>query len=422
MIKNLISVFLFGLIFFNTNLILGQSGWNNYSDGQHGTIVDIHFINSFEGIITGSKGIQKSYNRGLSWEIKHSSSSFYGGLAFLNESLGIAVGDKEMIELTKNGGETWESVHSGINSGIYLFAACFVNDSICWAVGQYYHDLYFYDYALKSVDSGENWQTVDINAGHRLHNITFTDLNIGWTIGDNGTVMKTIDGGEKWSHINLQTNVNVNDLYFINESHGWIVGDGGNIFCTKNGGDSWIPQTTNTSSYLRAVFFINETTGWVGGGRSGVIFKTNNGGSTWIKQITNVDYINHINDIFFFDADTGWAVGTGSVLLKTMNGGEGTPNTLNKNEFSKTTFNLEQNYPNPFNPVTTIKYSLPNPEWTTLKIYNLRGQRILVLVDEYKSRGYYEVEFDAKEYPSGIYIYSLQSGSYYKTRKMLLIK
>jgi cyclophilin family peptidyl-prolyl cis-trans isomerase len=86
------------------------------------------------------------------------------------------------------------------------------------------------------------------------------------------------------------------------------------------------------------------------------------------------------------------------------------------------TYNLEQNYPNPFNPITVIKYHLAKPGFVTLSIYNMLGVEIAKLVNDEKSAGSYDVEYDATHLPSGIYFYSLQAGSFAETRKMVLLK
>ena len=85
-------------------------------------------------------------------------------------------------------------------------------------------------------------------------------------------------------------------------------------------------------------------------------------------------------------------------------------------------FELSQNYPNPFNPVTTIRYKIPEQSFTKLKVFDLLGREISTLVNEEKSAGNYEVEFNASSLPSGIYFYRLQSGNFDKIKKMILMK
>ncbi|GBD86934.1 hypothetical protein BMS3Abin03_00859 [bacterium BMS3Abin03] len=86
------------------------------------------------------------------------------------------------------------------------------------------------------------------------------------------------------------------------------------------------------------------------------------------------------------------------------------------------TFSLDQNYPNPFNPSTVIKYSIPNDGFVLLDIYNLLGEKVASLVNSVQKAGRYEITFDASNLASGIYVYSLKSGSFSSVKKMLLMK
>ncbi|GEM_PF-6286198 len=85
-------------------------------------------------------------------------------------------------------------------------------------------------------------------------------------------------------------------------------------------------------------------------------------------------------------------------------------------------FALLQNYPNPFNPVTTIRYELPKASNVSLKVYNILGQEVAVLVNEEKPAGFYAVRFDGQNLGTGVYFYRLQTGPYTSTKKLLLIK
>ncbi len=117
-------------------------------------------------------------------------------------------------------------------------------------------------------------------------------------------------------------------------------------------------------------------------------------------------------------------------------------NDIETNEFSKfdyvvvnvedqltanLTFNLDQNYPNPFNPTTKIRFSIPNQlnsnkVKTRLEVYDVLGSKITTLLDEEKSAGMYEVNFDASNLASGVYFYKLTAGEFNFSRKMILIK
>jgi hypothetical protein len=93
------------------------------------------------------------------------------------------------------------------------------------------------------------------------------------------------------------------------------------------------------------------------------------------------------------------------------------------------TFNLEQNYPNPFNPKTKIKYSVPYQSLVTLKIFDILGREIQTLINEEKTAGIYEIDFDASQLSSGIYFYQIkaipnrrQGREFKQTKKMILVK
>jgi hypothetical protein len=85
-------------------------------------------------------------------------------------------------------------------------------------------------------------------------------------------------------------------------------------------------------------------------------------------------------------------------------------------------YKLEQNYPNPFNPSTTIKYSLPKESLVTLKIYNLLGEEVATLINTEQTIGIYEIDFDASNLSSGIYLYRIQAGDFVEMKKMILMK
>lgn len=84
--------------------------------------------------------------------------------------------------------------------------------------------------------------------------------------------------------------------------------------------------------------------------------------------------------------------------------------------------NLLQNYPNPFNPSTKISYSIKEEGLVTIKVYDILGKEIAILVNEIQPAGIYEAEFNASQLPSGMYIYKIQAGSFSDVKKMLLTK
>lgn len=107
--------------------------------------------------------------------------------------------------------------------------------------------------------------------------------------------------------------------------------------------------------------------------------------------------------------DASWHYGTGATGVK------------NNYEIA-TKFTLKQNYPNPFNPTTNIEYSIPKTSNVTLKVYDVLGNEVATLVDNKLSAGVYNVKFDGSNLSSGIYFYTLSSGNFLQTKKLMLVR
>lgn len=105
-----------------------------------------------------------------------------------------------------------------------------------------------------------------------------------------------------------------------------------------------------------------------------------------------------------------------TIKYSEVTGVENSENSLADN------FVLNQNCPNPFNPSTNIQFRIPNSEFVNLKVYDVLGNEVTTLVDEFLPAGSYDTEFSAQGLTSGIYFYKLQAGNFVETKKMLLLK
>ena len=85
-------------------------------------------------------------------------------------------------------------------------------------------------------------------------------------------------------------------------------------------------------------------------------------------------------------------------------------------------FTLAQNFPNPFNPMTSIEYSVVQSQNVTIKVFNVLGKEVAVLVNEKKEPGTYIAEFKTNGLPSGLYFYRMETGGFVQTKKMILLK
>lgn len=123
-------------------------------------------------------------------------------------------------------------------------------------------------------------------------------------------------------------------------------------------------------------------------------------------------------------SDTSGAkwIGTINKGLSVYTEPKSSPSSVSEKGTSANSYLLLQNYPNPFNPSTKISYSIPRQEFVSLKVYNLLGSEVASLVNEVKTSGIHSASFDASGLPSGIYIYTIQAGSFRDSKKLVLLK
>jgi len=145
-------------------------------------------------------------------------------------------------------------------------------------------------------------------------------------------------------------------------------------------------------------------------------FSTN---SIITNEVLFWDIYNSYWGVYDSDNATTWSIGNFDNVTTSINN-EVTEEPINS-------FYLNQNYPNPFNPSTRISWQSPIGEWHTLKVYDILGNEIVTLINEYLPAGKHEVEFSTSSIStsrvaSGVYFYRLQVGSFVETKKMLLMK
>jgi photosystem II stability/assembly factor-like uncharacterized protein len=162
-------------------------------------------------------------------------------------------------------------------------------------------------------------------------------------------------------------------------------------------------------------------------GTGGRIYKTTNGGDDWTKL--TVPTTRNLHAIFFYDENHGFAVGDSGTILYTSNGGE-IPVDVKENKILPREFALKQNYPNPFNPNTVIGYQLPVNSYVILKVYDMLGKEVAMLVNGNMSAGKHTAVWNASRCASGVYFYHLdactaerrKAGLFHETKKLVVLR
>jgi len=180
--------------------------------------------------------------------------------------------------------------------------------------------------------------------------------------------------------------------------------------------------------------FIGTDTIWAVGGQvqfpnlqhKGILYRTTNGGDNWLFQIpdtsTNFGYFSYIQ---FINSSIGWAYMNVTGGIHTTNGGDTTFLSGIRQISSNVPrdFKLYQNYPNPFNPGTKLKFEMSKSGYAELKVFDVSGKIIAVLVNQKLNTGIYETDFNGNNLASGVYLYSLiTDNKLIDTKKMILLK
>lgn len=304
---------------FAINLCFGQFHQCNNVDVQS-DLWDVYFINENIGLIVGEEGtILRTTDGGENWDQVMSSDTIdFRKVAFFDDEVGIALGSH--LFKTIDGGVSWVQLNVP-NKGFIDIAI--LNNSSCVITG-------FPTGVLKSLDRGENWYiTVAENDPyyHRDYGwLSFVDENIGYTISNMSKhtdyFFKTIDGGENWDTIFVDIGVGFTifeAFEFTTEGKGWKSGWYEYISRqTKDGGATW-EEVDKPYGYCMMDIHIDEDRlfSYYASGRHGRIYKSDNKGESW--EIMTIDSLvtEHLNAIHFINDSIGWIVGQNGIILST---------------------------------------------------------------------------------------------------------
>jgi photosystem II stability/assembly factor-like uncharacterized protein len=389
------------------------AGWFHQSSGTTHDLYSVNFNHGNENIAwaCGENGaILYTSNGGVNWIIQNSgTANNLRSIVFMEIQGGpvFAVGDGGLILRTTNNGSNWLPVPSPVTSDLYD-----ISDFGFIAVGDS-------GTILKSSDSGLNWKIIPYPTTKNLYSVSGS---FGVCIvGEDGFALGGAASVQTWTTLNTGITSDLLGLPLFG-ARDLAVGKNGIILRSMNSGINWHIQNSLTSVNLNSVeYSVNNTSRIYAVGDSGVILKTMNSGVNWGFQQSNTT--ENLNSTFFYlDDNTGYAVGNNGTILKTTDGGGVITSLNNEVSILPDEFKLLQNFPNPFNPTTKIKFSLPLKSTVTLRVFDISGKEVSVLVNGVLALGSHEVKFDAKDLSSGIYFYTLKAGEISLTKKMILMK
>ena len=409
--KKLVLVFSFLLIF--PLSIFSQQGWVFIYTFEE-DVSSICFIDSITGFagtsfLAGTKKIIKTIDAGYTWTDVLQTDNGINNIYFYNHNIGFAVCENGKIYKTTDSGINW--ILLPLSETDYVYNIFFLNENVGWAcIGA--------ERIIKTTDGGNNWTSSITPNAIANRDVEFINENVGYVVGVYAKMFKSTDGGTIWNQITEPSVSSMFDIEFLDENSGFLVG-GDWIAKTTDDGDTWNIVNSAGGTQLNSITTFGNKFAWVVG--TSKIYYTSNGGANWIAQSFTPD--SYLQKVSCVDSVNVWVLGD-KKLYRTTSGGILDVN--NENNYSSSNFLLGQNYPNPFNPSTKISWQSPVGSWQTLKVYDVLGNLVATLVDEYRNAVSYEIEFNPassiKIPASGVYFYRLQAGDYVETKKMIFLK
>ena len=348
---------------------------------------------------------------------------------------------------TTDNGNNWVLINNGLAGGAMYSLAISPTGNIFG--GSFQAGIF------RSINNGSNWSRV------------YASLVVVWgfAINSSGTifagtdfqgVVRSTDGGTNWTQVGLTGKdvlslaVNPSGIVFAGRR-----GDG--VYQSTNNGDSWTPVNNGLGNLTVWALMFNTNADLFASTNSGVYRSTDNGGSWTLSGIsgtTVVTLVRNTDGVLFagstirgvYQSLTGGASCSqinsgltdtsvyslaispnGALFAGTYDQGvfrfsQSATSVHQSSEGMPLSFSLSQNYPNPFNPSTKIDFSVPTGTFVSLKVYDLLGREVAMIVSEALTPGSYQVTFNGASVASGTYFYRLQAGEFVQTKKLVLQK
>ena len=365
------------------------STWYKFGIDAHSNLNNIRFIDDYTGFIVGDNGlVLKTDCCWRAWDVISVAHNYYNkDISFTNELNGIVVGYKYL----------------GTPEAPLSYASILVTH-----------------------DGGLTWSDKSPMLTGKFNSVITFDKDNAIAVGDAGLVAFTTDRGENW-YIRKITTYNLNEVKVCPRGVKIIVGDNGKLFiCKDEDRYRWIDISINSSYNLKSVCLNGSDTYVIAGEKKCIL----NGKVIYLSVILESKSLNGRWDLVFCNmAGTFKAVNFCKYNSAIAVGDRGTIAVYHKDVIQDTLICVDspakiemQNYPNPFNPSTIISFKLPEQTNVELKIYDVLGNEVATLVNENRPAGSYEVEWNASNLPSGVYIYQLVAGTNTQIKKMLLLK
>jgi hypothetical protein len=401
---------IFTIVIIHCCLILANGQWVQTSAPESGLINC--FAKSGTTIFSGTyldAGIYLSTNDGLNWTQSNPGLIGVSVSSFVISGTNIFAGtgtteynpDGNGILRTTNNGANWSTVNYGLTHlDIYSLAVSGTNFFAGSCCG-----------AFLSTNNGSSWNEIGLT-NSLIFSFALSGTNLYAGSAWPGGVFLSTNNGTNWTAAGL-----------ANQSIYSLLVSGSNLFAGTNSG---IFLSTNNGGNWTAIGLANQNINSIlvsgsnlfAGTNSGVFLSTNNG-TNWISKNQGFYSSPIINALLISNNYILAGTYYHGIWRRSLSEIIGIQNISSE---VPSDYILFQNYPNPFNPATSIKFSIPKSSNVKLVVYDITGKELELLVNEQLKAGTYQTNWNALNYPSGVYFYRLTAGEYSETKRMVLVK
>jgi len=215
-------------------------------------------------------------------------------------------------------GSTWATVSTGTTNRLWSIDVA-PDGTTMWAVGDS-------GTIINSTNGGSSWNSQASGTAYELRGVVAISATVAFAVGDQGTVLRTVNGGSSWSTLTgVGSTSHFTDVAATDSDHLMIAGAYDKVIMTTNGSagtPTWTLRTVGATENTLGITMGTANIAWTST-MFGLIYRTTDGGVTWTQQTTPAPVQNiDLYDIDAVDANTAWAVGSGSaIVVETTSGG-----------------------------------------------------------------------------------------------------
>ena len=394
---------------------IASAQWSSVSPAGPAQWFSIYCTDASTAYVAGYQGkMKKTSNGGDTWDSLATGMNVdIKGVQFPTSSTGYAVGGTSLIKTT-DGGTTWTLWTNNPFGTLGYYTGVYFTDANHGIVIGYFGST---GLIIQTTDGGGTWTVISQPYFYgKVNGVYFVNSSVGFMVGSGGSIAKTTDGGVTLS---LQDSIGngstaFNAVHFSSVNVGYCVGDAGAMYKTSDGGSNWVALSPNTTANLSSVYFTDDNKGWAVGHpesnpfTAGIMLHTTDGGTTWATEI--LPSANSLNSICFSpDKTAAYTAGFMTVMKNSS------PNSIkDETDFSDNV----KIYPNPNDGKFNITVDTEKKEEIKVRVTNLIGDELLA--EEIKNQGLDNKQVDLSSLSKGIYLVKVSQESSVSIKKIII--